>query len=623
MSSVLWPLDQSERHDELARCRSKLEWAETELRRERRERGEHITNLKAKLTETIGMAYRGEIARLAEQLTTERLRHQQEVADLRSEFAARTRAYEAKIQELASALALYNDGRPARTGSDKIDGTKLSPRRPPKPRSNHHGGRKIPKNLPTHTERHPLPCSACPNCGKHLKSAKPAVSHEVQFKVTVELVRHERERCSPCECGWCGPVPADTGSSDVAHTADRTTDATVSTAASTTAAEATINTDCPDRPDRIAEAAPPATLQPQALAPTRKPHKPLLIAPLPPKLMAGAMCCDRSWIEIMLLKYMHQVSLSQIAAMFESEGYRPHSGTLCDGIARLRQRLLVPLVQVFTRSCLSSPWWAADASSLRMVEKGRTRTHGVVWQVRGETATVFFYSETAEAIHIQNFFASVTDTSRTLLADRAATFQTLTFLIAFCWAHVRRDFIQLGRYVPGNRTFACEWLQYIRRLYRLHRAWRLSPDEATHDKLRRHLEMMAQRRDAELARDDLPEPRRKVLQSLQNHWPGLIRVLDDIRLPLDNNEVERNFRPLARLRHNSQACHSRLGAETAMDSLTVIHTLKQNQVPVKPYLLAWCDAMARNGGNAPDITPWLPWQLSDDVKQRIAHFRAI
>jgi transposase len=133
--------------------------------------------------------------------------------------------------------------------------------------------------------------------------------------------------------------------------------------------------------------------------------------------------------------------------------------------------------------------------------------------------------------------------------------------------------------------------------------------------------MMAARRDAELTKPDLPEPRRKVMKSLLNHWHGLIQVLDDILLPLDNNDVERNFRPLARLRHNSQGCHSERGAKVAAACLTVFHTLQQNQVEIKPYLLAWCDAMARNGGKPPNITPWLPWQLSDDVKRRIEHFR--
>ncbi len=45
--------------------------------------------------------------------------------------------------------------------------------------------------------------------------------------------------------------------------------------------------------------------------------------------------------------------------------------------------------------------------------------------------------------------------------------------------------------------------------------------------------------DAELADPKLPTPCRKVLASLQEHWSGLIRFLDDPRIPLDNNASER------------------------------------------------------------------------------------
>jgi len=209
-----------------------------------------------------------------------------------------------------------------------------------------------------------------------------------------------------------------------------------------------------------------------------------------------------------------------------------------------------------------------------------------------------------------------------VLADRAATYQTLWFSIAFCWAHVRRDFIRLGRYIPRNRTFATTWLTHIRRLYRLCRKRSLDPDNPEpQQQLAAHIQRMADERDSELEKDELPQPRRKVLESLQNHWRGLIRFLDDPVLPLDNNAVERNFRPLARLRHNCHGCHSERGANTAMRCFTVIRTIEQNGISVKPYLLAWCEALASNGGPPQELQAWLPWQLAGHVTERIEHCR--
>ena len=56
--------------------------------------------------------------------------------------------------------------------------------------------------------------------------------------------------------------------------------------------------------------------------------------------------------------------------------------------------------------------------------------------------------------------------------------------------------------------------------------------------------------DAELADPKLPTPCRKVLVSLQEHWDGLTRFVDDLRIPLDNNASERQARGPALGRKN-------------------------------------------------------------------------
>ena len=54
----------------------------------------------------------------------------------------------------------------------------------------------------------------------------------------------------------------------------------------------------------------------------------------------------------------------------------------------------------------------------------------------------------------------------------------------------------------------------------------------------------------ELADPRLPTPCRNVLASLQEHWTGLTRFLDDLRIPLDNNASERRVRGPALGRKN-------------------------------------------------------------------------
>lgn len=618
---------------ELARCRQRLTWTEAELRREQQERANHLQQVKAKLAEQIHVGYQEELTRLKTKLAEQDEAHRVQLTELTASFAAKEKAYKEKLRELTRELAMYKTNGPAHTGSEKMDDIDLKPKGSGsgKPRSNHGGGRNIPTQLPTEVITHHLEQSTCPACGCERKRVDPAVSHEVDFRVQIRLLRHEREKCARCRCGWEEP--------DLAVESEQT-----DTAAPAPQGEPTTTHQPPaeEAPSEVVEPASVEAVEPASVeavepasaeavepasAEVAEPASsaPFITAALPPKAMLRSLFTDRAWIEMFVLKYVYQVPANQIINIFANADYQPHSGTLCDGFARFCQRLLAPLDGAIIEHNLTGPWWAADSSSLRLIKKDSDRTHSVCWQVRSPQCTVYFHSLTGEAEHIQTYFADATADAPILMVDRASTFKTLWFSLVFCWAHVRRDFVLLGRYEKGHRGFAITWLRRIRKLYRLHKSWRLAPHDSTLRRdLRKHLRQMEKLRDDQLARTDLPEPRRKVLTSLREHWTGLTRFVDDPRLPLDNNAVERNFRPLARFRHNCQACHSENAATTMVRAFTVIQTLIQNQIAVKPYLLAWCEAIAQNGGEPPeDLQPWLPWQLTDAVKQRIAYFKTI
>ena len=128
-------------------------------------------------------------------------------------------------------------------------------------------------------------------------------------------------------------------------------------------------------------------------------------------------------------------------------------------------------------------------------------------------------------------------------------------MLAFCWAHVRRDFIGVGKGWPELVDWAIAWLHRIRRLYHLNRQRLLhepeTPQFALHDAaLREAVDVMHQQAADELARPKLREPCRKALASLLDHWSGLTLFVDDPRIPMDNNASERMVRGPAMGRKN-------------------------------------------------------------------------
>jgi transposase len=91
-----------------------------------------------------------------------------------------------------------------------------------------------------------------------------------------------------------------------------------------------------------------------------------------------------------------------------------------------------------------------------------------------------------------------------------------------------------------------------------------------------------------------------------SRWEGLTRFIDDGRIELDNNTVERSIRPIALNRKNALFAGSDGGAEHWATVASLIETCKLNDVDPLGYLT---DVLARivNGHSNRDIDQLLPW----------------
>ena len=91
-----------------------------------------------------------------------------------------------------------------------------------------------------------------------------------------------------------------------------------------------------------------------------------------------------------------------------------------------------------------------------------------------------------------------------------------------------------------------------------------------------------------------------------SRWEGLTRFIDDGRIELDNNTVERSIRPIALNRKNALFAGSDGGAEHWATVASLIETCKLNDVDPLGYLT---DVLVRivNGHSNRDIDQLLPW----------------
>jgi transposase len=180
--------------------------------------------------------------------------------------------------------------------------------------------------------------------------------------------------------------------------------------------------------------------------------------------------------------------------------------------------------------------------------------------------------------------------------------------LAFCWSHVRRRFYELA--VGGASPIASEALQRIAALYRNENDIRGREPEQRRD--------VRQARTRPLIADLEPWLREKLgfisqksklaeaIRYALARWEGLTRFLDDGRIEIDSNTVERSIRPIALNRKNALFAGSDGGGENWAVIASLVETCKLNGVDPHVYL---ADALAKivNGHPNRQIDDLLPW----------------
>ena len=121
--------------------------------------------------------------------------------------------------------------------------------------------------------------------------------------------------------------------------------------------------------------------------------------------------------------------------------------------------------------------------------------------------------------------------------------------LAFCWAHVRRGFFEIAR--KGNAPIATQALLRIAALYRIEATIRGKSAEqrcgVRREQSAPHCQALKRFLEKQLGRASGKAPISQAIRYALTHWQGLTRFLDDGRIDLDSNIVERSMRPQAML----------------------------------------------------------------------------
>ena len=215
-----------------------------------------------------------------------------------------------------------------------------------------------------------------------------------------------------------------------------------------------------------------------------------------------------------------------------------------------------------------------------------------------------------------------------LIVDRYSAYKKFVkgtrIILCFCWAHQRRDFLDVAKKWPLIEAWAMKWVDEIGNLYHLNDL-RLAHDKESDDyvsadaALREAVDQMALTRRDQLAQPNLHPAAQKVLESMENHWAGLTVFVDHPQIPMDNNKAERAERTPAVGRKTYYGSGSLWSGRLCATLFTIFQILLIWGINPRLWLTAFLWACARNGNKAPyDISCWLTWNMSEQQRQALS-----
>ena len=375
------------------------------------------------------------------------------------------------------------------------------------------------------------------------------------------------------------------------------------------------------------------------------PQPVIVTAPPPARLIPRSPYGISIWVEVILHKYHYGQPTHRLLQDWSDQGLELSPGTIAGGLQAIAP-LFEPVFEALYCRQMQENVFHGDETrwEVFVTIEDKVGTRWYLWVFR--SASVIFYTldPSRSAAVPGAHFAGLQSTGQVIIVcDRYSAYKKLARLssemirLAFCWAHVRRDFLDAGRSQEELSNWALEWRDRISAIYHLNaqrlREWvpqlPLDKQSAAFKTQHQALTVALESVRVEAERLAAPEPKlpvsvatafsrgarqtqRKIAKSLLEHWSGLRLFLDHPAVPMDNNLAENAIRGPVVGRKNYYGSGSIWSAALAAMLFTLLQTLALWGLPVRRWLNDYLQACADNGGQPPgDITPFLPWSLAD------------
>jgi transposase len=355
----------------------------------------------------------------------------------------------------------------------------------------------------------------------------------------------------------------------------------------------------------------------------------IVTAPSPARLINRGKFGISVWTSVLLDKFAYGRPSQRLLQDLGDHGLNMSAGTLAGGLQAIAP-LFKPLDDALRSKLRTQPYWHADETRWAVFVEvlGKVGHRWYMWVFQSCSVVHYVVDKSRAAEVIITELAGVNH--GIISCDRYSGYKRFARLnpgvkLAFCWAHQRRDFLDLANSYPESAEWALQWVGKIGHLYHLN-AVRLkvlvdSPQRVSAQlDLEQAVRQMATDCAAGVANHETFPPAAKVLESMTTHWGGLTVFVACPWVDMDNNAAERSMRAPVVGRKNFNGSGSEGSAELAATMYSVLATMKLWGLNLRTWLTTYLQACADNGNAPPvDINAHLPWQM--DAK-RLAQMRA-
>ena len=341
-------------------------------------------------------------------------------------------------------------------------------------------------------------------------------------------------------------------------------------------------------------------------------------APAPARLIEGGIPTEATVAQVLVSKYADHLPLYRQAQIYARQGINLDRSTLADWVGRAAWHLRPVHERLFAKLKGSTKLFA-DETTAPVLDPGRGRTkRGQLWAYARDDrpwggtdppGVAYVYAPDRKA---ERPIAHLAGFRGVLQVDGYGGYRALAergdVELAFCWSHVRRRFYELA--TAGPAPIASEALTRIARLYTIEKDIRgRSAGERRAVRQERSRPILDGFEPWLRAKLELISQKSKLAEAIRyalSRWQGLTRFVDDGRIEIDSNVVERSIRPIALNRKNALFAGSDAGGEHWAIVASLIETCKLCGIEPQAYL---ADVIARIVNDHPNsqIDDLLPW----------------